>query len=73
MVADTAPADLRGTAFGVFNLVSGLALLLGSVLAGLLWDAHGSAATFLGGGGFAVLTLLGLAWVKPASQHHGEA
>ena len=41
MVADTAPADLRGTAFGVFNLASGLAMLLASALAGLLWDQWG--------------------------------
>lgn len=73
LVADTAPQDLRGTAFGVFNLVSGLALLLGSVLAGLLWDAMGPAATFLAGAGFAVLTLLGLAALKPDERRHGEA
>ena len=41
MVADTAPANLRGTAFGLFNLVSGVAMLLASVLAGLLWDGMG--------------------------------
>ena len=58
MVAHTAPADLRGTAFGAFNLVSGLALLLASVLAGLLWDRFGAAATFLAGAGFCCLTLL---------------
>ena len=51
MVADTAPKALRGTAFGVFNLASGLALLVGSVVAGLLWDAYGPSATFLAGGG----------------------
>jgi MFS family permease len=73
LVADTAPEDLRGTAFGVFNLVGGLALLLGSVLAGVLWDWAGSSATFLAGAGFAVLTLLGLAAVKPDQQRHGEA
>ena len=49
MVADTAPPDLRGTAFGFFNLVSGVAMLLASVLAGALWDALGSAATFQAG------------------------
>ena len=70
MVADTAPNELRGTAFGMFNLVSGLALLAGSVLAGLLWDGYGPAATFLAGGGFALMTLLGLAAVKPRQQHH---
>ena len=46
MVADTAPADLRGTAFGMFNLVSGVALLVASGLAGLLWDRLGASATF---------------------------
>ena len=49
MVADTAPADLRGTAYGFFNLVSGVALLLASVVAGLLWDRLGAPATFLTG------------------------
>ena len=47
MVADAAPADLRGTAHGVFNLVSGIAMPVASVLAGLLWDALGPASTFL--------------------------
>ena len=42
LVADTAPAELRGTAFGVFNLVSGGALLLASVIAGALWSAWGA-------------------------------
>jgi MFS family permease len=63
MVADTAPEDLRGTAFGLFNLVSGLAMLAASVLAGLLWDRLGAAATFLAGAGFAVAALMALlAW-----------
>lgn len=60
MVADTAPAELRGTAFGLFNLVSGLALLAASLLAGLLWDRLGAAATFLAGAGFAVAALVAL-------------
>lgn len=62
MVADTAPADLRGTAYGFFNLVSGLALLLASVLAGLLWDQLGAAFTFYASAGFCVVALLGLGW-----------
>ncbi len=62
MVADTAPADLRGTAFGLFNLVSGVAMLLASVLAGGLWDTWGPAATFYAGAGFCVVTLLVLFW-----------
>ncbi len=66
MVANTAPADLRGTAFGVFNLVSGLALLLASVLAGWLWDTHGAASTFYAGAALACTALLGLL-VTPAA------
>jgi MFS family permease len=57
MVADTAPADLRGTAYGVFNLVCGVAMLAASVLAGLLWDAFGAPVTFAAGAGFCVLAL----------------
>ena len=60
MVADTAPADLRGTAFGFFNLLSGVAMLASSVIAGLLWDRLGSSFTFYAGAGFAALTLAGL-------------
>jgi MFS family permease len=60
MVADVAPSELRGTAFGVFNLVSGLAMLVASVLAGLLWDKLGAAFTFYAGAGFCVVTLAGL-------------
>ena len=62
MVADTAPADLRGTAYGFFNLLSGLAMLAASVLAGYLWDRLGAAATFYAGAAFCVLALAGLAW-----------
>jgi MFS family permease len=62
MVADTAPADLRGTAYGFFNLVSGIAMLAASVLAGYLWDGLGASATFYAGAGFCVIALVGLAW-----------
>ena len=62
LVAATAPADLRGTAFGVFNLVSGVALLIASALAGLLWEAIGPAATFLAGAGFTAVAWAALAW-----------
>ncbi|MGQ0709903.1 MAG: MFS transporter [Rhodoferax sp.] len=57
MVAASAPADLRGTAYGMFNLVSGAALLLASAVAGALWDAWGAPATFLCGAAFCLLTL----------------
>jgi len=58
MVAATAPNDLRGTAYGFFNLVSGLALLVASVLAGLLWDRLGAATTFLTGAGLSLLAIV---------------
>jgi len=57
MVAGAAPAHLRGTAFGFFNLVSGVAMLIASVLAGLLWDEIGAATTFYAGAVFSVLAL----------------
>ena len=60
LVADTAPADLLGTGFGIFNLVSGGALLLASVIAGALWSARGPAATFLAGAAFAGVAAVGL-------------
>ncbi len=58
LVADTAPEDLRGTAFGVFNFAGGIAMLIASVIAGGLWDAYGPAATFLAGAGFTVVALI---------------
>ena len=61
MVADTAPSDLRGTAFGFFNLVSGLALLVASGVAGLLWDRWGAPVTFLAGAAFSAVALAVLA------------
>ena len=65
MVADTAPEDLRGTAYGFFNLVSGAAMLLASALAGLLWEALGARWTFVAGAAFALLALAVL-WLRPA-------
>ncbi|WP_313560840.1 MFS transporter [Diaphorobacter nitroreducens] len=62
MVADATPADLRGTAYGVFHLASGLAMLVASAVAGLLWDAVGPAATFWAGGVFAALCLASIRW-----------
>ena len=61
MVAGTAPTHLRGTAFGFFNLVSGVAMLIASVLAGLLWDTLGSAITFYSGAAFSIVALVMLA------------
>ena len=58
MVADTAPADLRGTAYGFFNLVCGIAMLIASALAGWLWDTWGASFTFWSGAGLAAAALL---------------
>ncbi|HUJ36459.1 MAG TPA: MFS transporter [Hyphomicrobium sp.] len=71
LVADSAPAELRGTAYGVFNLVSGLALLAASVIAGGLWDAVGPSGTFLAGAAFAALSLLGLRVLDGGRQRRG--
>jgi MFS family permease len=60
MVADAAPADLRGTAFGLFNLLTGLALLAASVIAGALWTTVGPAGTFAAGAVFSLLAMAGL-------------
>jgi len=64
LIAEAAPSRLRGTAFGLFGLVTGLAALTASILAGVLWDAIGPDATFLAGGSFAVLALLGFLTVR---------
>jgi len=63
MIAAIAPQDLRGTAFGLFNFASGIAMLVGNIAAGLLWDFAGGGATFIASGiavaiGFALLPLL---------------
>jgi MFS family permease len=60
LVADTSPATLRGTAFGLFNLMTGLATLVASVIAGALWDQIGPTGTFLAGAGFTAIALLTL-------------
>ena len=63
LVADTAPAELRGTAYGFFNLLAGLAMLAASIIAGSLWDITGPQGTFLAGAGFALVALAGLLMV----------
>jgi MFS family permease len=69
LVADNAPPERRGTAFGLFNLVSGVALLAASVIAGELWDRVGAAATFYAGAGFAALSLLGFLFGRKSQEH----
>ena len=64
LVADAAPEELRGTAFGMFNLVSGIAMLIASVVAGALWDIAGPAGTFLAGAAFTAIALGALPFVR---------
>jgi MFS family permease len=58
LIAATVPERLRGTAFGLFGMIAGLATLIASVLAGLLWDKIGAGATFLAGAAFAGIALI---------------
>ena len=58
LVADCAPEHLRGTAFGIFNLINGIALLFASLVAGVLWQMLGASATFYAGAAFAGIALL---------------
>jgi MFS family permease len=73
LVADTAPPELRGTAFGMFNLLSGLSLMVASVLAGELWERIGPQGTFLAGAVLTVLALAGLAAARRIAPALGES
>jgi MFS family permease len=70
MVAAAAPANLRGSAFGVFSVVSGFVLLAASVLAGALWEHVSPASTFIAGGVVCLAALVGLPFVGPVRQRH---
>jgi len=72
LVADTAPPELRGTAFGMFNLLSGLSLLIASVLAGLLWERIGPQGTFVAGAVFTALAFSGRAVARRIAPGLGE-
>ena len=74
MVTNAAPPDLRGTAFGFFNLMSGLAMLLASTVAGVLWDQLGAPVTFAAGAGFSLAALVLLwCWRGSRIQQKGQA
>jgi MFS family permease len=73
LVADTSPPDLRGSAFGVFNLVMGVMMLAASVVAGALWGAFGPRGTFLVGAGFTLVALLGFAIVHGSHSHRARS
>ncbi|AFN30351.1 TPA: MFS transporter [Klebsiella michiganensis] len=70
MVAHTAPPELRGTAFGMFNLMSGIALLLASAGAGVLWEVLGAASTFYAGAIICVVTLVSMRCMPSAYQQN---
>lgn len=70
MVAHTAPPELRGTAFGMFNLMSGIALLLASAGAGVLWEVLGAASTFYAGAIICVVTLVGMRCMPSAYRQN---
>ena len=71
MVADAAPADLRGTAYGFFNLVAGLSMLVASGLAGYLWEKLGASYTFVGGIVFCFICL-GVLWARPKGSKSNQ-
>ena len=72
LVADTSPAELRGTAYGFFNLLGGLAMLAASIIAGALWDTTGPAGTFFAGAGFALIAVIGLLAVQGRISRQGS-
>lgn len=65
LVADTSAAELRGTAFGLFNLVSGLGVLMASLMAGLLWDQFGAPTVFWTGAGLTTAAVVGFTALRP--------
>jgi MFS family permease len=72
MVADTVPQDMLGTAFGFFNLMAGLAMLVASVVAGLIWDRLGVSFTFYTGALFGLLSLVAIALRYAESHTHAS-
>ena len=73
LVAANAPGELRGTAFGMFYLVSGGAMLLASIIAGSVWDSFGAPATFYAGAGFAVAAFLLFSAGRMTASHARHA
>jgi MFS family permease len=69
-IADAAPPRVRGTAFGLFHLATGAAMLAASPAAGWLWQRFGAKATFLAGAALVLVALAGLALVRGAPQAH---
>ena len=69
MVSDTTPPELRGTAYGVFNLVCGVAMMVASVIAGLLWDQFGPSVMFFTGAAITTVATLALWWLIPTQAN----
>ena len=69
LVADAAPARLRGTAFGLYNLATGMTLLAASLIAGALWSWAGAGSTFLAGALMALIATAGVLFLKPPAPH----
>ena len=72
LVADTAEPELRGTAFGIFHLVTGVVLFVASFFAGLLWDRLGNAAPFYFAAAAAFIALLGLMMLRQKKPQLGN-
>lgn len=69
LVAETSPVAFRGSAFGIFHLVTGIALLAASLIAGVLWDWIGPPATFIAGGAFTAISLVGFVGLVFRQKH----
>ena len=72
LIADTAPIEVRATAFGVFNFAGGIAMLVASVSAGALWDAYGPSATFVSGAVFTSISLVGFLVIRRLTHVNGQ-
>jgi predicted MFS family arabinose efflux permease len=57
-VTDLVPAELRGTAFGIYNFTISVTILPASLLMGLLWDTLGAQYAFMVGAGLAVVAMI---------------
>ena len=75
LVADLAPAERRGLAFGIYNAVTGVGALAASVIFGLVWNAYGTAAAFGLGAALALLatTLLFIVLSRPETAAAGAS
>jgi MFS family permease len=71
LVTDTTSPELRGTAYGIFNFVSGIAMLASSIIAGLLWDWYGPSVTFFTGAAFTTIAFIGFLIIETHQKNNG--